>query len=215
MRPLAHTTLALAMAGLMPAIAGAATIGADSYFATLKPLNDSGVRGRAELTLDGNLLTVHLMVRGLEPDIIHIQHIHGRSDENGNPIDSVVPPPSADTDGDGFVEVGEGAPFYGPVLLNLVDAGGQFPTAPGGVIDFTNTFDISTIAGITPLDLREIVVHGLTVPAGVDPNVPDGGYSVSLPVAAGEIAPVPVPAAGVLLVGALGGLGLLRLRRRA
>lgn len=215
MRHSLRTTLAVAAVAVLPAVASAATVGPDSYYVSLKELNNSGVSGRADLTLDGDILTVHIRAKGLEPDRLHIQHIHGRFDEDGNPINSVVPPPSADTDGDGFVEVGEGVPFYGPVLLNFVDANGQFPTAPGGIIDFMGTYDLSAIQGITPLDLREIVIHGLSVPAGVDPSVPDGGYSVSMPVASGEIAPIPLPAAGVLLIGALGGLGLLRLRRRA
>lgn len=215
-----RTSLAVAFAAVLPAatlpaVASAATIDTERYYASLKELNNSGASGRAELSLDGNLLTVHIMARGLEPNQLHIQHIHGRFDEDGNPINSVSPPPSADTDGDGFVEIAEGAPFYGPVVLDLVDDNGMFPAVPDGTIDFTNTYDLSMFEGVTPLDLREIVIHGLTVPAGVDPNLPDGGYSVTLPIVSGEIAAVPIPAAGILLMGALGGLGLLRLRRKA
>lgn len=217
MGPIIRGSLAVALATALPAVANAATMGVERYVADLTALNESGVDARAELMLDGDLLTVHLMASGLEPNQLHIQHIHGVFDEDGAPADSVTPPPSADTDADGFVELAEGLPFYGPIVLDFVDDDGMFPTAPDGTVDFTNTYDLSDFPGVTPLDLREIVIHGLTVPAGIDPSVPDGGYLVTLPIASGEItvAPVPLPAAGVLLVGALGALGLLRARRAA
>ncbi|MEW5855866.1 MAG: PEP-CTERM sorting domain-containing protein [Cyanobacteriota bacterium] len=230
------------------ALAPAIAVSAATFKADLKPLNNSGVSGTAllELLEDKNLLKVTINATGLEPNMLHPQHIHGRfadsgSDFNGEAIDSVTPPPSADTDGDGFIEVGEGLPFYGPIILPLSSppaespSGQSFPTAPNGTISFTQTYDLSKdslffdpIAGIDftsedlfPLVNREIVLHGMTVPAGVGEGTGgavngSGGYIATLPVAAGEIQAVPEsvpePAATLGLL-SLGGLAFLRRRR--
>ena len=139
------------------------------YKAELNMLNNSGVWGMAELMLDGDQLTVTIHAEGLEPDITHAQHIHGMTDNLGN---SSCPPSKADADGDGFVSVGEGLPFYGPVLLPL----SPFSTAPGGMIDFQQTYSLNSSLG--PLQNRSIVLHGLNV---------NGGYVGSMPVACGQI----------------------------
>lgn len=182
------------------------------YTAELSPLNDSGVSGTASLTLDNDLLTVSIDASGLEADQIHPQHIHGRFDDDGNPIDSVFPTAADDTDGDGFIEVAEGAASYGPIIIPLTSPPGgaveNFPTAtPDGTVSFTQTYDLTsdtTFAegfdseDLLPLDLREIVIHGLTVADGVGDGTPgevDGtdGYKDVLPVAAGEIVEVVEP----------------------
>jgi hypothetical protein len=142
-----------------------------TYTADIMSLNDSGVMGTATLTLEGNMLTVHIMASGLEAGMVHPQHIHGFTESNKN---AVCPPMSADVDGDGLVELGEGLPFYGAVLLPLE----PFPTAPDGTIDYTRTFEVS--ADLLPLQNNVIVLHGMTV---------DGEYWPTLPVACGEIKP--------------------------
>lgn len=141
------------------------------YKAELHMLNNSGVWGMAELMLDGDELTVSIQANGLVPDTPHAQHIHGITDNFGN---SSCPPPSADTDGDGFVSVGEGLPYYGGVLVPLT----PFSTAPGGMIDFEQTYTVDTSLG--PLQNRSIVLHGLNV---------NGSYVGSMPVACGQITP--------------------------
>ncbi len=142
-----------------------------TYIADIMSLNNSGVMGEATLTLEGNMLTVHIMARGLEPNKTHPQHIHGFMDKNKN---AVCPPMSADVNGDNLVDLGEGLPFYGPVLLSLTD----FPTAPDGTIDYTHTFAVT--ADMLPLQNNVIVLHGMTV---------DGEYVATLPVACGPIKP--------------------------
>jgi hypothetical protein len=180
------------------------------FRANLGTLNQSGVTGFAEFARDGDRLTARVEAEGLEPGQVHIQHIHGRVAEDGSSLDSYSPTPGADADGDGFVELAEGLPSYGPILLNLTNPPGggldAFPTAPDGQIRYEQTFDLSdqgvlpdgfTSDNLLPLNFREVVIHGLSVDgfagAGTSGEV-DGtsGYKLVLPVAAGPIAAVGV-----------------------
>ncbi len=187
------------------------------YFANIGALSGSGVTGGALLAVDDNntpdnllddKLTVVIAATGLEPNQVHIQHIHGMDG-----TESVTPPPSADTDGDTFIELAEGLPFYGPILLNLTSPQGSgldgFPTAPDGSIFFASTYHLhpdatdtghgghasgDIINNFAGLDEYEIVLHGMTVGmlgAGT-PGEVDGtaGYKLVLPVASGVIEPL-------------------------
>ncbi len=146
------------------------------FMADLDALNDSGVSGHATLTLKGNKLTVKIKAEGLQADSLHPQHIHGL--EN-NQMAS-CPPASADMNGNGLVEIGEGLPFYGPVLFPLT----PLPNASKhGRIHYEHTFTLGEGETISKEDLmklenRVIVLHGMIV---------DGKYMASLPVACGKI----------------------------
>jgi hypothetical protein len=142
-----------------------------TYTADIMSLNNSGVMGKATLTLEGNMVTVHIMASGLEPNKVHPQHIHGFMDKNKN---AVCPPMSADMNGDNLVDLLEGLPFYGPVLQSLT----PFPMALDGTINYTQTFPVT--AAMLPLQNNVIVLHGMTV---------DGEYVATLPVACGAIKP--------------------------
>jgi len=184
---------------------------ADIFYVTnLTTLNGSGVTGEVIIgyDLDTDTITVAISASGLEPNQIHIQHIHGFVDGTN----STTPTAAQDVDGDGFVEVGEGAATYGPVLLNLAtnhdnDAGADnghshaggptgFPIAPDGDIWFIESYQLP--AGLLPaaptLDLREIVIHGLSagaVGAGTPGEVNGiAGYKLALPAASGELTEV-------------------------
>ena len=192
-------------------------------------LNDSGVSGTGTVLYDeeAGTITVEINATGLAEGA-HVGHIHGRFDDSGNPIDSVVPPPSADTDGDGFVEIGEGAVFYGPIILPLAGIG---DVGADGILNYAATFDLSdsSIFGegfdaddLFPLVFREIVLHGAPVPLGsgegtegiINGNQP--AYVLGLPVAAGEIsAPAPaVPEPGTWALMLLGFFGIGGMMRR-
>lgn len=126
-------------------------------------------------------------------------------------------PPTADRDGDGFVESMEGAAFAGPPIFGTPAVVNPFTYATAsaaGVISYTQIYDITDtslydpdrmgltltpndILGLTggntvPLVDRLLELHGATVPAGVGAGTPyevngSGGYVMMLPVAGGRI----------------------------
>ena len=192
------------------------------YFAPFTTLNGSGVTGGAVLAVDDetHTLTVAIAADGLEPNQVHIQHIHGFPDDIK---DAKTPTAAQDDDRDGFIELAEGLETYGPILLNLsvnheAGAGGDnghshtsgvtgFPTAPNEEIFYVQSFQLPTpelgtdsMTGFQLdweplLDLREIVIHGMTVPEGAGDGTPGdvngvGEYKLVLPVASGEISEV-------------------------
>ena len=92
---------------------------ASSYTATFEPLNNSGVSGTAQLTLDGDQLTVTINARGLEPNQIHPQHIHGLADSGTSDTESRIPSLLEDADRDGVIEHLEASVATGPAILPL------------------------------------------------------------------------------------------------
>ncbi len=194
----------VAVVGTVPFVASAETM---NFTAFLQELNNTGVSGSADFSLDtlANTLTANVNVSGLTPNTLHPQHIHGSFQQAGcvnfappsSPIaglclngdtaaESNIPTLAAnDIDGDGFLETVEGAPAYGPILLNLADASeprsglpGSFPMSDAaGNLMFTETYDLNmtdllfdSLNGIEheasdlfPLTDRVYVIHGVTV----------------------------------------------------
>ncbi len=147
-----------------------------TYTAALSPIttNDEDAQGTAQLTLKGNRLTVRIQASGLEPNEQHPQHIHGFDGGQGKKRNASCPTEAQDDNNDGLVSISEGQDTYGPVLLPLQ----PFPTAnAAGEIDFTNTYKVKR-GQLTPLQNREIVLHGKDV---------DGEYWPGLPVSCGQI----------------------------
>jgi hypothetical protein len=236
LRTLGAASIVSALIAANPA--GAAPI---SYIATLLPENGSGVSGSAQLTLNGDLLTVHISATGLVPDQVHMSHIHGRLGAEA-PL-TTLPPPGADTDHDGYIESlnMEAARYSGPPIFDLPQtlSPKAYSTAPGGVIDFTQTYNVTDtslydpthlgltltsadILGLTggntvPLIDRIIELHGENVPAGVGAGTTgevhgQGGYIADVPVAGGliQLAAVPEPSTVAILLTGLLGLGARR-----
>jgi len=142
------------------------------YEVHLYPLNGSGVHGEAEIEIErGNIIKISLEAEGLEVGKPHPQHIHGLS----NPVkQATCPDISADVNADGLISVGEGLPFYGPIVLpltpfDLVSANGE--------LRYEAKFSINP-SSVQPISKRTIVLHGMTV---------NGTYIPSLPIACGTV----------------------------
>lgn len=140
----------------------------------LFPLNGSGVSGKAKIKIKKNeTLKVSIKAEGLEVNKPHPQHIHGLTDTS---IRATCPDISADVNADGLISVGEGFPFYGPIVLPL----NPFDLVKAdGTLRYKASFSINPDS-IQPIGKRTIVLHGMTV---------NGEYIASLPVACGQIVP--------------------------
>lgn len=91
------------------------------YRVELNSLNNSGAHGVAKLRLTGDQLNIRIDAKGLLPNSVHAQHIHGV----GN---SECPPPSA-AGADGILSTADGLPFYGPIVTSLTTHGDTSPEA--------------------------------------------------------------------------------------
>jgi hypothetical protein len=199
-RSFMYVLVALVAASVVTGVA-VATNGKMRFEADLAPIphspavdGGSNVTGTASLTVEGTQVHVNLHVRGLSPNLPHAMHIHGiLGDRN------VCPPAAADTNGDGFVSLEEGAPFYGPIDTSLTETGDtsaasglaleRFPVADAhGNINYNRTFTIPQNV-IDSMGSLHIVVHGLDRDGNA--SGPVGGYDslfeAVLPVACGTI----------------------------
>ena len=213
---------ALALSGLVALGLGAATgtAAADASPSTrddvqlvvgsghgnLRPLNNSGASGTANVSVHANQVTVSIRSRGLSPSLPHAQHLHigGRGE---------CPRASADTNGDRLIDTVEGQPSYGEVRVSLTTSGDvgpgsalavdRFPVADAnGTIDYRRTFPLP--AGVTANEARNAVVvqHGISK-LFADGTAYDGAPRSSLD------ASLPLEATIPSTCGQLGNQGLL------
>jgi len=171
MKKLSKTLVATLAISLAPFMVNAGKESKNEYIANMQALNDSGVWAEVEMKLKGNTLKVEIEASGLEAGKPHPQHIHGFGDATKN---ATCPGFEADVDGDGVISVGEGAPFYGPIVLPLV---------PFDLVDESGNLEYEIKLTFNPQSLgdlsnRTVVMHGMTV---------NGTYVPSLPVACGQL----------------------------
>ncbi len=144
------------------------------YYTEIGGLNESGVTGTATFELDGDQLHVSVNADGLAALEQHAQHIHGFNAEDMAALlqsqVAVCPTPDMDMNEDGFVDLPEGAPAYGPVLYGLE----PFPSADNaGEIAYQETLTVDPEV-LGDLSQRVIVLHGGEGADGLDPLLPVG-----------------------------------------
>lgn len=178
--PTSTTTSSVPATTSAPATSSApATASAQVFTARLDAANRSGVSGEATVAVQGSTLVVEIAARGMVPDQMHAQHIHGFP---GGRVSTCPPEPPS-----GIVMAEPQAEeSYGPVLVPLE----PFPKADAsGNVTYTATIQstsaVPTIS-VTPLEGREIVLHGLMT---------GGTYDKSAPVACGTLHVMPGAAA--------------------
>lgn len=175
-----------------------------NYVAVLSPLNqgehtvDSATitiptaGGVAAINQRGDRITVVVGVTGVEPMALHPQHIHAGPK---------CPDMSADVNHDGFLDVIEGLPDYGPILISLdndlnnFEASLDFPVANAqGQYFYLEQASQShlemELKEALRLGDRHVVIHGIApdapLPASVQ-SLPGLPAQATLPVACGEL----------------------------
>jgi len=137
----------------------------------LRSLNNSGAQGVAKLRLKGNVLSVRIDARGLVPNLVHAQHIHG--------VGNSECPTQAAAGPDGILSTADGLPFYGPIAVSLTESGSTAPSAglditimpvadQNGAIRYQRTFEL-------PADVASNLAAFQIVQHGVDFNA-NGAY---------------------------------------
>ncbi len=175
-----------------------------AFQAKLRPLNDSGASGVANLSLRGERLTAAIESHGMAPGLPHAQHIHGMAQAI-----SECPTLANDDNGDGLVNTVEGLPSYGPIAVSFTTTGdtspasglavSRFPVATdGGTVNYSRRFEVPRKVA-TNLGDFAIVQHGVDLngngvydfeAAGaseLDPSLPQ---EATIPANCGVINPV-------------------------
>jgi hypothetical protein len=174
------------------------------YVAHLSPLNagthhvESGsftiptAGGTAVVTVKGDDVTVTIKVHGVTARTLHPQHIHAGT---------MCPSASDDGNHDGFVDVIEGLPKYGPILVPLdSNLRSSAPSLDFPVADASGRYRYSESASKAHLQAelkqalkladRHVVIHGISptapLPASVK-SLPGLPAWATLPVACGEL----------------------------
>ncbi|CAA7624279.1 hypothetical protein [Magnetospirillum sp. UT-4] len=152
-------------------------------------LDASGFTGRVTIDQDGGQLRVVAVADGLVPGQSYALAIHGLSEIEGAPVDSLAGASGLDADDDGAIGQAELEAGIGPSLLELEPQ----VAAANGNIGFDQSFDLAALdanAALFPLEFRAVE---LSAPGGP-------------PAAVAELAPVDGSGAaeGVALAGAGG-----------
>jgi hypothetical protein len=143
-----------------------------SFQTSLDPLNNSGTVGDVLIEGQGNQATVYMTVDGaaetfMDGPFPHAQHIHFGAQ-------GLCPGPEADVDGDGAINVEEGAPFYGGIGTSLTIEGDTSPDSGLAVERFPGGSSYTYERSLEiPDDVLESIVNGtgVVVVHGVDPTL--------------------------------------------
>lgn len=183
----------------------------DNTHAQLQPLNNSGVRGNADVHVNGKKLRVSVDARRLLDHNPHAQHIHF-----GAKARHECPTVRDDDNADHRINTAEGQPAYGPVKVSLTKKGDTSPDSTLAVKRFPNApehkihYDRNgiTVSGNLARKIRHgkgvIVIHGIDYnhngrydfSAGeseLDPSLP---AEATDPVTCGVLKPVPAGSGG-------------------
>ncbi len=176
----------------------------EAYVAKLSPLNQGEHHGAFEsftiptasgvaaIRVKGDDIRVHIRVRGVTAETLHPQHIHAGP---------MCPSMQDDQNGDGFLDVIEGLPKYGPILVSLdsdinsFEDSLDFPVAnSNGSYRYREEASKSHLEAELQEALnladRHVVIHGINpedpLPASVQ-SLPGLPAWATLPVACGEL----------------------------
>lgn len=191
------------LAAALPLAAHSAT----SYEAELQPVNskviDGKAAGKVSFERTGSQLLVTVTTKGLEPKLMHLQHLHGSRDG----MEARCAPESADANDDEFVDLIETHRYSGVTLFPLHDdppsleiKTDTYPTSDAdGAYTYEQTVDWDELSeavadeyDLDDLDLDRMVVYVHGVPD--DFELPDSVASlpgvpaqVTLPIACAEL----------------------------
>lgn len=181
--------------------------GADAYVAEIKEMNpqltENEVSGQAIFIVADDNISITLAVKGVAPNLMHLQHIHGFiSGGTGT-----FPPSKADTNGDGIIDLLETHEYTGKTLIPLNGApidleikSDSYPVAnKDGLLTYEITIPLDKLDaavkeqyGIDKLALedRVIFIHGVpkgkTLPGSVQ-SLPGVPAHITVPIACGVI----------------------------
>jgi hypothetical protein len=167
-------------------------------------LTNKNVSGTATFIAAGGNLYVTIVVRGLAPSMMHLQHIHGfkASTKKGS-----CPGSDADTNGDGVIDLIETHPYSGVTLIPFNAAPAElkiltssYPKAnEDGLITYRKKIPLDTLKQNIrqkydikkfSLENRVIYIHGIPDSASLPETIeslPGVPARVTVPVACGEI----------------------------
>ena len=165
--------LLLATATLTGTMAPASALSADSVSGAtetkgrMTALNNSGVKGSAEATVNGRRVVVDIDARRVVKNMPHAQHIHF-----GAQARNECPTARDDKNNDFRLTTTDGAPAYGPIRISLTTRGNtgaksglavtRFPTAPDGKFFYNRQVKTSkAVARAIRRGEGVYVVHGV------------------------------------------------------
>lgn len=180
---------------LLAGCAASSTTPEAVWEATLQPLNatvtDSQTTGQARFVQHGNKLDIDIQVDDAPAGIVHWQHFHGLEDGGA----ATCPDLSADSNGDGIVDLLETEPLAGTTMVPFIRKPqsmdiphGSYPTADANghyhyqvsvpLDDLQAAFAEAFPGQQLDLDKRVIFIHG----------IPD---SIALPSSVQSLGPIP------------------------